>query len=67
MRKLRVLKTEEEYEAALARAYALMDAVPGSPEEDELDLLARLIEAYEQLHFPIDPPDPAELPKFHDD
>jgi HTH-type transcriptional regulator/antitoxin HigA len=67
MRKSRVLKTEEEYEAALARAYALMDAAPGSPEEDELDLLARLIEAYEQLHFPIDPPDPAELSTFHDD
>ena len=52
-----VLQTESDYENALARAWDLMDAVAGTPEGDELKLLATLIEAYEDKHYPIDPPD----------
>ena len=36
----------------------LMDAQPGSPDEQELELLALLVEQYEQKHFHIAPPDP---------
>ena len=49
----KVIKTEAEYEAALARVAELMDAQPGSSEEEELALLAMLVEQYEQEHFPI--------------
>jgi len=50
----KVLKTEIEYEAALAHVETLMDAAPGSPEEQALDLFALLIEAYEQGHYPME-------------
>ncbi len=60
----RVLKTEEEYEAALAHVETLMDAAPGSPEEEELEVFALLIDTYEQVHHPIELPDPIEAIKF---
>lgn len=62
--KPKVLKTEADYEAALAHVETLMDAAPGSPEEEELEVFALLIEAYEQVHYPIDLPDPIEAIKF---
>ncbi len=62
--KPRVLKTEQDYAAALAKVGGLMDAHPGSPEEDELELWSLLVEQYEKQHHPIDPPDPIEAIKF---
>ncbi len=60
----KVIKIEAEYEAALARVADLMDAQPGSPDEQELELFALLVEQYEQAHFPIAPPDPVEAILF---
>ncbi len=57
----KVIKTEAEYEAALARVAELMDAPPGSPDEQELGLFALVVEQCEQEHFPIAPPDPMNL------
>jgi HTH-type transcriptional regulator/antitoxin HigA len=62
--KIRPIKTEADHEAALARAWSLMDAKKDTPEADELDVLATLIEAYEDKHFPMDLPDPIEAIKF---
>ncbi|MGV8025415.1 MAG: ImmA/IrrE family metallo-endopeptidase [Anaerolineaceae bacterium] len=64
MMKLKIIRTETEYEQALARSEELMDAIPGSPEEEELEVLAILIEKYEEEHFPIDLPDPVEAIQF---
>lgn len=63
---IKVIKSELEHEQALARLTNLMDAdpAPGSSEADELDVLAILIERYEQERFPMDPPDPVEAIKF---
>lgn len=61
---IKILKTEKEYEAALERIEALMDAPPGSAEEEELELLAMLVEKFEQEHYPIELPDPVEAIKF---
>ena len=36
----------------------------GTAEEDRLDLLATLVDAYESEHFPIDPPDPIAAIRF---
>lgn len=58
------IHTEADYEAALARAAKLMDALAGTPEDDELDVLADLIEAYEDRHFPIGDPDPIDAIEF---
>ncbi|NLE99790.1 MAG: ImmA/IrrE family metallo-endopeptidase [Anaerolineales bacterium] len=67
MMDIKVIKNETEYEAALARAEALMDAAPGTPESDELELLAVLIEDYEAQAYPINLPDPVEAIKFRMD
>lgn len=53
--------TRDEFRNALSE---LMEAEPGSPEEDKLEVFALLIEAYEQEHYPIDLPDPVEAIKF---
>ena len=41
-----------------------MAAKQGTAEGDELDVLATLVEAYENKHFPISAPDPVEAIKF---
>ena len=43
----RLIKTEKDYEKALSRIEELMDADPGTAEIDELELLAALVEIYE--------------------
>ena len=58
------IKTEDDYNNAMLRIGALMDAVPGTEEGDELDVLATLVEAYERDHFPIGLPDPVEAILF---
>lgn len=65
--KAKVIKTEDEYQAALDHISTLMDAAPGSTREDELDLFAMLVEAYEKVHFPIDLPDPVDAILFRMD
>lgn len=54
------IRTPADHAAALARVEAIFNAQPGSPEFDELDVLATLIEAYEEVHHPIPEPDPVE-------
>ncbi len=61
---IRPIRTEEDYEAALARIEALWDAAPGSEEADELEVLATLVDVYEEEHEPIPPPDPVEAILF---
>ena len=61
---LRPIKTCADYEAAMVRAAALMDAGDDTLEADELDVLATLIEAYEDKHFPMHLPSPAAAIRF---
>lgn len=58
--KVRPIRTEEDYEAALTKIDELMDADLGSPEGDHLDILVTLVEAYEARHWLIGAPDPIE-------
>jgi len=58
------IKTEADYEAALARVDELMDAKKDSPEGDELDILATLVESYEGKYHPVNAPDPIEAIRF---
>jgi len=62
--KPKVIKNENDYEMALAHLETLMDAKPGSPQEEEAELFAVLIEEYEREHFPIGLPDPIEAIQF---
>jgi HTH-type transcriptional regulator / antitoxin HigA len=58
------IRSEADYEKALAEVERLWGARSGTPEGDRLDVLATLIDAYESEHHPIDPPDPIEAIKF---
>jgi len=64
---IRPIKTNGDYEAALAEIERRWGAKPGTPEGDKLDVLATLVDAYEDVHFPIDPPTPIEAIKFRMD
>ena len=58
------IRTEAEYEAALAEIEGLMPARAGTADGDRLDVLATLVQAYEAEHHPIDAPDPIALVQF---
>lgn len=60
----KVIKTEEDYQKALSRIDVLMDAVPNTPEGDELELLVTLIELFEDKKYTISMPDAIEAIKF---
>ena len=64
---IKPIKTTQDHQAALARIDKLWDAKPNTPEGDELEVLATLVEKFEQEHFPIETPDPIEAIKFRMD
>src|SRR5256886_5450294 len=61
---IRPLKTEADYNDALVEIEQLWGADVNTPAGDKLDILVTLVEAYENVHYPIDPPDPIEAIKF---
>ncbi len=58
------IRTTAVYEAALAEAAGLWGSASGTPKGNRLDVLARLIDAYEAGHHAMDPPDPVEAILF---
>ena len=61
---LKLLKTKKDYQSALKRLEIIFDAKPGTSQSNELEVLAILIEKYEDEHYPIGFPDPVEAIKF---
>ena len=61
------IRTEADYQAALARVSTLMDAAAGSPEGDELDVLVDLVALYESRRYEIGHPSPVEAIEFRMD
>jgi len=61
---MKLIKTEEAYDAALERLNDIFNAPANTPEGDEAEVLMVLIEHYEGKHYPIEPPDPIEAIKF---
>ena len=60
----KVIKTEADHAAAMARVELLFRAKPDTPDGDELELLLLLVEAYEAQAFPVDLPDPLTAIRF---
>ena len=58
------VRTEADYDLALARISALLGAEPYSAEDEELDRLSTLVELYESERYPIENPDPFSLLDF---
>lgn len=61
---IKPIRNEADYEAALERIHAIFGAQPDSDEGDELDILMLLVERYEELHYPIETPDPIEFLEY---
>src|SRR6266700_7172040 len=61
---IKPIRTKRDYDGALKEVERLWGAKSGTPEGDRLDVLATLIDAYESVHYPMDPPDPIEAIKF---
>jgi HTH-type transcriptional regulator/antitoxin HigA len=61
---IKPIRTDDDLRAAFQRLELVFQAQAGTPEEDEMEILVTLIEAYEHKHFPIGPADPVEAIKF---
>lgn len=67
MDNIRPIRTEADYEWALAEVTKYFDdqPEPGTPDGDRFDVLSTLIEAYEDRHYPIHSPDPVAAIAAH--
>ena len=54
------IRTDADHEAALREIEALWGADEGTPAGDRLDILATLVEAYEDRRWPLEELDPVE-------
>jgi len=61
---IRPVKTKRDYETALKAIEKLWDSPPKSKEAETLEVLAILVDEYENKHFPIEAPDPIEAIKY---
>ncbi len=62
--KIAPIRNEKDYQNALERLELIFDAIKGSEQGDELEILSILIDRYENENFPIGMPDPIEAIKF---
>lgn len=64
--KIKPIRTEEDYQAALLAVSPMFDNEPelNTPEGDYFEVMCLLIEEYEKRHYPIEAPDPIEAIKF---
>ena len=66
MKTIKPIRTKADYKNALQRIDGLIASTPkkGSSAYDELDVIGTLVSAYEDIHYPIDAPDPVEAVKY---
>ena len=61
---IKPIRTRVDYKRTLREIERLWGSRERTPQGDRLDVLATLVEVYEQKHFPIDPADPIEAIRF---
>src|ERR1044072_4299054 len=61
---IKPIRSDRDYRRALKEIGHLMDARPNTPQGDRLDVLTTLVEAWEERHHPIPPPDPIAAIRF---
>jgi len=61
---IKPIRNDADLQAAFARLESIYQAPAGTPEADEMEVLATLIEVYENRHYPIAPPDPIDAIRF---
>ncbi len=57
---IKPIKTKADHRTALKEIGRLMDARPGTPAGDRLEVLTTLVERYESQREPIEPPNPVD-------
>ena len=64
--RIKPITSDAEHEEAVAEIDQLVHRIPaaGTVAADRIGIRAMLVEAYEDRHWPIDPPDPVEAIKF---
>lgn len=62
---IRPIRSKADYRWALKEIEGLMEAKPGTPDGDRLDVLVTLVDRYESENEPIDPPDPIDALLYH--
>jgi len=67
MSNLKPIRTDKDFQAAIARVNEIWDADDDTPEYDELDVLMLLIESYERVFYELDTSDidPIDYIEFH--
>ncbi|RIK13455.1 MAG: transcriptional regulator [Anaerolineae bacterium] len=59
------IRNDDDYQYALQEIERLLNASPDAVNEDRLEVLITLVEAYEEMTYPIGPPDPIEAILFY--
>lgn|SRR5574341_1593001 len=61
---IKPIHTEKQHREALAEIERLWSAKSGTPAHDRLEVLATLVEDFEEKYQPVYPPDPIEAIRF---
>jgi len=61
---IKPILTDQDYDLACERIEEIFHAESGSEEDDELEVLITLVNAYEEIYFPIGAPHPIEAIKI---
>jgi HTH-type transcriptional regulator/antitoxin HigA len=61
---IRPIRNDDDLRLAFQWLERVFQAQAGTAEEDEMEVLVTLIEAYEQKHYPVGPADPVDAIKF---
>ena len=61
---IKPIRNDDELKAAFQRLEMIFQVEADTSEADEMEVLATLIETYENKHYSITPPDPIEAIKF---
>jgi len=62
---IKPIRTKKDYDSALKEIESLFDAASGTREGDLLEVLATLVEAYEEKHHSIAPPNPIDAIHYY--
>ena len=61
---IKPIRNDNDLKKTFQQLEAIFQAKKGTKEADEMEVLVTLIEAYENKHYPISPPNPVEAIKF---
>lgn len=62
---IRPIRNDQDHERALREIERLWGAEAGTPDGDKIDVLATLVEAYEDMRWPVEEVDPIDAIKAH--